>query len=321
MQKILQILKSHETDFVSGEFLAKNLGISRTAVWKKIKKLREQGYKIDSFTNKGYRLTDFSEKIFPNELIAQLPTKFIGKNIYYEYEIDSTNVLARQLAQQGALDGSLVLAEIQTAGRGRLGRVWVSDAGKGLWSTLILRPQIAPSELAGITIVTAVAMARAIQAVAGITVEVKWPNDLLYKGKKLAGILAELNGEMDRVKYLLCGIGVNINHNADDFPEELQKIATSLQMITDKQLNRQQLLQAYLTFFEQGYEQLLVGNMKTTIDYAREYSATLGKRVTISCGGNRQIVGTAVALDDDGSLWLEDENGEKRRLYSGEIIQ
>lgn len=321
MEEILHYLKANQGKYVSGEDLAKLSGLTRAGIWKQINQLRKIGYLIDSSPRKGYKLLDLTQTLHPFEIREGLKTEWIGRTIYYQDETDSTNLWARRLAKDGAPDGTLVIAEKQNAGRGRLGRTWDSAKGLGLWSSLILRPQIPPSALAGITILTAVSMAEAIYEVTGIQVEVKWPNDLLYHGKKLAGILAELNGEMDRVNYLVVGVGLNVNHHAEVFPDELKSKATSLRLVGEREYDRKAILRSYLYIFENAYRRLAAGDISDIIAYARQNSATLGHEVTISQGFGKSIRGEAVALDQDGSLWLKAPDGERVKVFSGEIIE
>ena len=321
MEEILHILKENQGEYISGEHLAQLAGITRAAIWKQINQLREIGYLIESTPRRGYKLLNLTTVLHPYEIKEGLPTKVFGRNIDYHAEIDSTNLRARKLAAQGAPEGTVVIAERQTNGRGRLGRNWSSQSGLGLWFSLILRPQVSVSDLGIVTILTAVSLSRAIREATGIQVQVKWPNDLLYQGSKLAGILAELNGELDRVNYLILGIGLNVNHETADFPEELREKATSLRLIKQTVFDRKPILQQFLEEFENCYATLGQGRMDAVIEYAREHSATLGKQVVINQGFGRILTGTALDLDWDGSLWLEDPEGRRVKIYSGEIIE
>ena len=300
--------------------MAKLSGLTRAGIWKQINHLKELGYVIESSPRKGYKLEERTVSLHPYEIRDKLGTLVFGQTAYYQEETGSTNNWAKQLAMQGAPEGTIAITEKQTEGRGRLGRSWSTAPGLGLWFSLILRPQVSASALAGITIMTAVSMAKAIDEATGIRVEVKWPNDLLYQGKKLVGILAEMNGEMDRVNYLIIGIGLNVNHSINDFPEELQERAISLAMIGKHNFDRKEILQAFLRIFETDYDKLTSGNNAGVIDYARKHSATLGKQVTINHGFGNTISGQALDLDEDGSLWLKLADGKEVRVYSGEVI-
>lgn len=320
LERVIQALKEHSDDYVSGEALAELSGITRAGIWKQINQLREMGYEITSSPRKGYRLAKAPE-LNPFEILDGLKTRRFGRVIHFQPEVDSTNRWAKKLAVDGAVEGTLCLAESQTQGRGRLGRSWFSAPGKGLCFSLILRPKITSAELAGMTILTAVSMAQAIYNIVGIRVLIKWPNDLIFEGRKLAGILAEVNGEADLINYLIIGLGLNVNQKAEEFPDELKALAASLRMIKDSDLSRRLILQEFLRIFEANYDTLSNGSLSGVIKYARENSATLGKVVRINQGYRRILTGEAVDLDGDGSLWLKEPSGSMIRVYAGEIIQ
>lgn len=320
MEKVIRVLKEFNGSYVSGEILAKLSGITRAGIWKQINQLRQMGYEIDSSSRKGYRLLKTPD-LHPFEIIEGLNTRQFGRKIFFQAEVDSTNRWAKRLAAEGAAEGSLVSAETQTQGRGRLGRSWASAPGKGLWFSVILRPRINAAELAGMTILTAVSMAQAINKVTGVQALIKWPNDLVYNGRKMAGILAEVNGEVDMVNYLIIGLGLNVNHKEDDFPQELRGIATSLNIIKGSESSRRQILQEFLRIFEKKYYSLSTAGLKDIITYAKIYSATLGKMVRINQGYDRTLIGEAVDLDCDGSLWLKEPSGEMVCVYAGEIME
>lgn len=254
-------------------------------------------------------------------LKTSLKATFIGQTLYYREEVDSTNFWAKRLAEEGAPEGTLVIAESQTQGKGRLGRSWVSPPGLGLWISIILRPGINSAVLAGITTVTAVAMAEAIHSLTGIWIQLKWPNDLYGAGRKLAGILAEMKGDQDQIHFLVVGIGVNVNHLPDDFPADLAGKAISLRILTGNMVSRPELLGEFLNRFEAAYTTITDQGLKRAIAYARRHSITLGKTVTINRGFGEQITGEAVDLDGDGSLWLKKAGGELIKINSGEIIE
>lgn len=320
LEKVIKVLKEYSGKYVSGETLAQLSGITRAGIWKQINQLREMGYQIESTSRKGYCLIKVPE-LNPFEIVDGLTTRQFGRVIHFQPEVDSTNRWGKRLAADGAVEGTLCLAESQTEGRGRLGRNWASAPDKGLWLSLILRPKISAAELAGMTILTAVSMAQAIYNAAGIQVLIKWPNDLVFNNRKLAGILAEVNGEADLVNYLIIGLGLNVNQTAADFPAELGSIATSLQMIKGTQLSRKLILQEFLRIFEDNYNAIGTAGLSEIIQYAKLHSATLGKTVRINQGYQRFLSGEAFDLDQDGSLWLKDASGEVVRVYAGEIIQ
>lgn len=320
LEKVISILKEYSGSYVSGETLAELSGITRAAIWKQINQLREMGYRIESSSRKGYRLLETPD-LHPFEIIEGLITQQFGREFFFQAEVDSTNRWAKRLAAEGAAEGTLVLAEAQTQGRGRLGRSWASAPGKGLWFSVILRPKINSAELAGMTILTAVSMAKAIKGVTGIQALIKWPNDLVFNGRKMAGILAEVNGEADMVNYLIIGLGLNVNHMETDFPEELRELAISLRMIKGSELPRRPILQEFLRIFEENYHALSDNGLADIIGYAKLHSATLGKTVRINQGYNRTLIGEAIDLDYDGSLWIKEPSGEMVHVYAGEIMR
>jgi len=320
METLLKLLKANH-DYLSGEEIARQAGITRAAIWKQVEQLREMGYQIDSTPRLGYRLVGVLPDFNQYEFLDGLVTNCFGKKIYYLNEIGSTNEYARRLALGGALEGTLVVAERQTAGRGRMGKSWASAPGLGLWLTLILRPKTDLAALSGLTILTAVALAKAIARVTEIQVEIKWPNDLVYQGRKLVGILAELKGEMDLLHYLLLGVGLNVNQQVTDFPSELQEKATSLAQITKGKISRRILLQEFLYELENVYPLLGTEGMSELVAYARKHSATLGREVRINQGFGRIRTGRAMDLGIDGSLWLREESDKLIQINAGEIIE
>src|ERR1700744_4980705 len=246
--KILTALRANP-DGVSGAQLAEQLAISRAAIWSRIEELRQAGYEIEAGPHFGYRLVNSPDALHADDLLAHLagdPTgpgtpaspKIIGRDIRVFKETTSTNDVVEKLARDGVKEGVVVFAESQTRGRGRLGRKWVSPANKGLWFSILLRPVLRPQEMTQLTVASATALRRAIIAETGLRPEIKWPNDLLINGKKVAGILTELSAESDRVKHIILGIGVDVNLGAAEFPQELRKIATSLKIEAGKAISR-----------------------------------------------------------------------------------
>lgn len=321
MEIVLRLLKENQNNFVSGEALAKTTGITRAGIWKQISHLRELGYTIESFPHKGYRLIDTTLALNNFEVKDGLNTTTFGQTVYHCLKVDSTNTWGRTLANQGAAEGTVIIAETQTKGRGRMGRSWISTPGLGLWFSLVLRPKIGLAQLAGITLLTAVVIAETLKETTGIQVQIKWPNDLFFAGRKLSGILAEMNGEMDLIHYLIIGIGINLNQLEQDFPPELVDKVISLKMIQGKDSSRKLLLQTFLKKFETAYLNLAQTGMLTAVQYAKEHSANLGKTVQINQGMGRILTGQAVDLDLDGSLLLKKPDGSVIKVYSGDLIE
>jgi len=220
-QQVLEELRKRKGEYVSGEELSRRLGLSRTAIWKHIKALRRDGYQISACTRRGYTLLCIPDRLYPEEVTAGLKTTWLGRPFYYYEEVGSTNQVAKDLAEQGAPHGAAVLAEGQTSGRGRLGRGWLSPAGKGIWLSLVLRPRVAPWQLPQLSLLAAVGVASAIKEITGLEVGIKWPNDILSRGKKLCGILTEMRAEVEITQYVILGIGLNVNLDIEDFTRDL----------------------------------------------------------------------------------------------------
>ncbi len=312
---VLQALRQAPAP-LSGEAMAARLGLSRAAVWKRINRLKALGYVIEGSPRRGYRLLAATDKLLPEEIALGLKARRLKGPVHYFEEVASTNDLAKELAAKGAPEGTLVVAEAQTRGRGRLGRDWESPAGTGLYVSLLLRPPLPPTEMPQITLTTAVAVARALRRSTGITPGIKWPNDLLLAGKKLGGILTEMETESEQIRHLVVGLGLNVNNPA--FPEELSPIATSLRMTTGRKHCRVKILQAWLEEFEELYELFLGRQFAVILEEWRSLAVTLGQLVTV-WQGPRSIRGRALEVAPDGALLLEMESGEMVRVTSGEI--
>src|SRR5580693_5189979 len=236
--KILSALRANPCG-VSGAQLAEQLAISRAAIWSRIEELRSLGYDIEASPHFGYRLLSSPDALHADDLLARLgKTKVIGRDIRVFKETTSTNDVIEKLARDGVKEGVVVFAESQTKGRGRLGRKWISPAHKGLWFSILLRPDLRPQETTQLTVASATALRRAIHNETGLSPEIKWPNDILIRGKKVAGVLTELSAEVDRVKHIILGIGIDVNLSANEFPAELKKTATSLKIETGETVSR-----------------------------------------------------------------------------------
>jgi len=312
---VLQVLRG-TADAVSGEYLAAQLGLSRAAVWKRVHRLKAQGYVIEGSPRRGYRLLAVPDKLLPEEVLQGLKTRWFTGPVHYFETLNSTNDLAKELAAQGAPEGAVVVAEAQTGGRGRLGREWNSPPGVGLYVSLVLRPMLPPMELPQITLTTAVAVVRAVRRVAGLAPGIKWPNDLLLNGKKLGGILTEMETESDRIRHVVVGLGLNVNNPG--FPPELAATATSMALATGRAFSRVNLLQAWLEEFEALYGRFLNQGFAEILEEWKNSAVTLGKMVTVR-QGPREISGLALDVAPDGALLLRTANGEMVRVTSGEI--
>jgi len=301
---------------ISGERLAAQLGLSRAAVWKRVHRLKDQGYVIEGSPRRGYRLLAVPDKLLPEEVLQGLQTRVFTGPVHHFETLNSTNDLAKELAVQGAPEGAFVVAETQTGGRGRLGREWNSPPGVGLYVSLVLRPMLPPMELPQITLTTAVAVVRAVRRVAGLAPGIKWPNDLLINGRKLGGILTEMETESDRIRHVVVGLGLNVNN--PEFPPELAATATSLTLTAGRAFSRVHLLQAWLEEFEALYDRFLNQGFPEILEEWKDYTVTLGRAVTVR-QGPREISGQATDVAPDGALLLKTANGEMVRVTSGEI--
>ena len=315
--KILSALRANP-DGVSGAQLAEQLAISRAAIWARIEELRRVGFEIEAGPHFGYRLVDEPDALLADDLLSRLGvTKVVGRDIQVFEQTTSTNDVAEKLARDGVKEGAVVFAESQTKGRGRLGRKWMSPTRKGLWFSVLLRPNLHPQETTQLTVISATALRRAIKTVAGLSAEIKWPNDLLLDGKKAAGILTEMSAEMDRVRHVILGIGVDVNQ--EEFPPELRKIATSLKIESGKEISRAELAVEILRELDFDYARICAGKFPEVADEWESACATIGRNVTVHVG-DRQFRGHAESLDDDGALLIRTEHGHLERVIGGDVM-
>lgn len=316
--KLAKRLIESNGEAVSGQQLADEFGISRTAIWKHIKELEEKGYDIESIKKKGYRIVSIPDTLEPLAIQTGLKTKRIGQKIEYMESCSSTQIIAHQLAQEGTPDGTVVLTEAQTAGRGRMARKWDSAAGKGVWMSVILRPDVVPQKAPQFTLVAAVAVVRAIEEVTKLHPKIKWPNDILLNGKKCTGILTELQSDADGIQALIIGIGLNINQDKEDFDPDVQNIATSLKMESGEPVSRQKLVQSllyYMEIYTQMYIEEGFGMLKILWE---SYSTTIGHPVRARMT-NQTLEGIAEGITDDGVLQLRTADGKLHGIYSADI--
>jgi len=319
MNDILKFLG--EKEYISGEVLAKKLGISRVAVWKQIQKLKDMGYRIISDQNLGYCLVSRPDLLLPQEIQRGLSTNYIGKEIYYVPELKSTNIIAKEKASHRAEEineGTLIIAERQSAGKGRLGRKWFSPAG-GIWLSIILYPQISPSYISRITLMAAVAAVKAIKICTRIKSRIKWPNDILINEKKVCGILTEMSAELDMINWVVVGIGINANIEHQDFPEDIQENTISLKKVSGKEVLRVKLTQTFLQEFEKYYDKLKRKKFSSILKEWKLYSHTLGRKIIVDMG-EKITAGEAVDINEEGALILKKEDGELIKIISGTII-
>ena len=313
-QKILDFLKIKQ-DYISGDQISHRLGISRQALWKHIQELKENGYDIVAVPHLGYRLESSPDRLYGFEIARELNTKFIGRKIYYFEGIASTMDTAVQLGIKGAPEGTLVLAEAQTKGRGRLGRSWFSPKYKGIYLSLILRPGILPSQSPLLTLLSAVSICEAVKEVADADTKIKWPNDILISDKKLGGILTELNAETDKINFVVIGIGLNINNEK----KNLVSGATSLRNEKKENINRIELLREMLRKIENNYLLFKAQGPAVIIDKWREHNITLGRRVKVY-SQKEHYEGQALDIDKDGGLLLRNDHGLIQKITAGDVV-
>jgi BirA family transcriptional regulator, biotin operon repressor / biotin---[acetyl-CoA-carboxylase] ligase len=320
-KKLLDHLREHLSQWVSGEQISNQLGISRTAIWKQINRLKSDGHEIDSAPKKGYRLTTEADLMTIDTIQAQLQTRVMGQPaIHLFQETDSTNLQAKILAGQGAAEGTVVVADTQSHGRGRRGRTWLSPPGRNIYTSLILRPPMAPFQAPQITLMTAVAVTQSLNRTTGLDAKIKWPNDILIQGKKVAGILTEISTEMDVVDFVVVGLGINVNTRREEMLPEIQDIATSIHIEGGDNVSRPSLLCNLLKNFETCYDQLKEEGFGPIMNQWRTMTDIIGQRVYVDVLDTRHI-GTVEAVDDDGVLILKDDQAKNHRIFSGDVTR
>ena len=313
-EKILEVILDNEKEFISGEELSKKLGISRTAIWKHIRILRSQGYNIESVNKKGYRLVDEpTDLLNPQNIYRNLKTKFIGKNVLHFETIDSTNDYAKKIGNE-LRDGSVIISEEQTKGKGRLGRVWESKAGEGIWMSIILKPNIIPNKAPFITLIAGASIVKALN-ILGVDAKIKWPNDITINNKKLSGILTELSAEIERVNYIVVGIGMNVKDT--DFEEELQDKASLYK--ENYNVSRVDIVKEILCQFEKLYlDYIEKDDKKEVLDICRQYSAIINKEIYVIKNDQKELV-DCIGINEEGNLIIKNKDGKLEEIMSGEV--
>lgn len=313
--ELLMLLRETE-GYVSGQELCERFGVSRTAIWKAVNQLKKEGYEIEAVQNKGYRLISVPDILSVNELQSRRKTSWVGKDIFYYGVTDSTNTQAKRLAEEGYGHGTLVVAEQQEAGRGRRGRNWQSPAKESIYMTLLLKPEINPNNASMLTLVTALAVSKAITKVTGRPAGIKWPNDIVMNGKKVCGILTEMSAQFDYVNHIVIGIGINVH--ATEFPEELSCMATSLYLETKEHYHRAELIEAVWEAFEYYYDIYL--QTEDLRNLVKEYDAHLVNmhQIVRVLDPKEPFEGKAMGITPKGELMVD--TWESRKLVSsGEV--
>lgn len=314
--EILKMLRQTE-GYVSGQELCEKFQVSRTAVWKVINQLKEEGYQIEAVRNKGYHIVDSPDRMTKDEIASLLSTQWAGQKLFCYEEIDSTNLALRRLKEGDHVHGALIVADKQTDGRGRRGRRWESPSGSSIFMSILLKPEIQPDQAPMLTIVMAYSVAKAIQKLTGLDAKIKWPNDIVLNGKKVCGILTEMSAEIDFVHYVIIGIGINVN--TESFAPEIRETASSLYMEGKEKVKRAQLIAAVMEEFENDYSQFVAaGDLSGMMDDYNALLVNCGREVRVLQPGN-EYSGVAHGIDEQGNLLVETKDGEMNRVYAGEV--
>lgn len=315
---LIRMFDDHPDEYLSGEAISAALNCSRTAVWKQIQRLRAQGYAFDAVPRLGYKLIRRPDKLDVARLAAMLDTRTMGRFIRYVDQTGSTQTLAHEMVAGGAKEGTLIIAEEQTAGRGRMDRKWHSPAGRGIWMSLVLTPSIPLQFTPQLTLLVAVALCRAVKKLVKIDIGIKWPNDLLIGGRKVSGILLESKAEDERLLYAIAGIGISANLETEDYPEELRGIATSLKLASGKEIDRVQMISEFLHEFEALYDLFLTQGFSPIRSLWEALSVSLHCPIKVQTP-NRVVEGIAECIDEMGALVVKTGDGTLVKLFSGDV--
>jgi BirA family biotin operon repressor/biotin-[acetyl-CoA-carboxylase] ligase len=317
-EQIIRLFRNRPGEYISGQEISGALQISRAAVWKQVEQLRELGFEIEARRACGYRLLESPDLLLAADLSADLSTLLVGQQIHCENELTSTNQRAQELAAEGAPEGLVVLAETQTAGRGRLGRRWESPGGVNVYCSVLLKPQIPPRQAPQLTFLSAVAVAETLRELCGLDARVKWPNDILVGGRKIAGLLNELIAETEQIHSLILGIGINVNMTADQFPEELRYPATSVRIENDASQVRLPLVTLLLQRIDKLYAEFIDQGFAPLRRRWETYFDLLDRQVEVDLG-QRVISGVVGGLESDGALKLFLPDGSVERVLAGDV--
>ncbi|OUM96755.1 MAG: biotin--[acetyl-CoA-carboxylase] ligase [Thermobacillus sp. ZCTH02-B1] len=318
-EQLLKMLAEREGAFVSGEEASRLLGVSRTAVWKQIRRLMEEGYTIEACRNRGYRLAGSPDRLTAAGLLSRLRTTSFGRTLHLFDEVGSTQDIAKRLAEEGAPEGTLVIAELQTSGRGRMGRSWLSPKGKGLWMSLVLRPDVPVLCTPQLTLLVAAALCRSLRRQTGLDIGIKWPNDLLVGGRKISGILLESSAEEERLRHVIAGVGVSVNLEPDDYPPELKDKAVSLRMAAGRSFDRTETAALFLESLEELYGIYRRDGFGPIRLLWEAYSVTLGRPAVLKTPDG-MVEGVALGLTAHGALRVRTADGSEREIFSAEFV-
>ncbi len=316
--EILRLLKESD-GYISGQQLCEQFQVSRTAVWKVIEQLKKEGYKIEAVRNKGYHLVESLDILSKAEIESQLKTKWAGHPVVYYDEIDSTNTRAKELGDKGDFKnhGTLFVADRQVAGKGRRGRAWDSPSGSSISMTILLHPEMMPNKASELTLIMALAVEEGVEKVTGLKPGIKWPNDIILSGKKICGILTEMSAEIDYINYVVIGVGINVNMEA--FPEEIEKVATSLKNESGAEVKRADLVAATMESFEKFYEIFMeTQDLSGVMDHYNGLLLNRNQKVRVLEPGH-EYEAMALGINSSGELIVRLEDGEEREVYAGEV--
>jgi len=316
---LLTLLAENATIVISGARIAREIGVSRSAVWRWVQRLRELGVKVKGKAATGYFLEKVPDILTAEVLKQRLKGSLFGKRIYHFFKTDSTNRIAFELGHSGEPEGAVVLAEEQTAGRGRAGHAWHSERTAGIYVTLLLRPKLAPVQAPLLTMTAGLSVHTAVEAVTGLVVDLKWPNDLMVRGKKAGGILTEMHADPGAIRFVVVGIGLNVNQ--ERFPGELANAATSLRQETGKPQSRMELLVRLLREFESDYNRFVREGVASVVKRFEVLSSYAhGKRVRIT-NGTESFLGTTAGLGPEGLLQVERDDGRVVTVIAGDVAE
>ncbi|MBP2003292.1 biotin--[acetyl-CoA-carboxylase] ligase [Halobacillus andaensis] len=316
--RLIQLLDKND-GYVSGQQLSDQLEISRTAVWKHMKELEKDGYKIEAIQRKGYRIISSPDKVSENTVQWGLNTDWLGHQLYHYKEVASTQDIAHQLAKQGKPHGTVVIADEQVKGKGRMSRPWHSPKGKGIWMSILLRPDLVPVQAPQLTLLAATVLAEVFIQKSELKPQIKWPNDILINHKKVSGILTEMQAEHDQIQYVVLGIGINVNQAADDIQGDLRHKASSLRIESEEEWSIAETIQCILHQFEKTYDQFMSQGFKKVKNVWEKYGYKIGEQVTIKTM-KREWQAELIGIEPDGALKARDQKGNEEKLYSAEIM-
>lgn len=316
--KLIELLSASEDKYVSGQFLSEKLNISRSAIWKHMRELEKDGYNIEGVSRKGYRIITSPDKVSENTIQWGLQTDWLGKKIIHRESISTTQQLAHTVAQENAKNGTVVIADEQTKGKGRMNRYWYSSKGKGVWMSLVLRPDIPPNLAPQLTLLTATVLADVFASYTNLKPKIKWPNDILLKDRKTAGILTEMQAEQDQIQYVVIGIGINVNQEADEIPDDIKDKATSLTIETHENWNLKELIQLILSTFEKSYDTYMTDGFQRIKQNWEHYGYKIGERILIKTM-RKEWYAKFIGIGEDGALLIQDDDDSVEKIYSAEI--